>query len=204
MEDLDLKFSTLPNKKYDIIYADPPWQYSANSFSVKQKGSSKRVYDTGGASTHYPTMSHEELMAFDIPSIANKNCILFMWAVSPKLDQALELGETWGFNYREIGFVWNKKVTNPGYYTMSQCEMVLIFDKGNLHIPVVMPDQFQSIKRGDHSSKPDHIRHAIHSMYPDRTKIELFARDSFYPNWDYFGNQLEPDRLLLPLKMKES
>ena len=52
---------------YEIIYADPPWRYSA-----------KKV--RGAAENHYPTMSIDELCALPVAELAAKDSALFMWA----------------------------------------------------------------------------------------------------------------------------
>ena len=56
-------------EKYPIIYADPPWRYSA-----------KKVQ--GAAENHYPTMSIEELCALPVAELAAKDSALFMWAIN--------------------------------------------------------------------------------------------------------------------------
>ena len=42
--------------KYQIIYADPPWDYKG-----QKQHSGKGKQDTGGAIKHYPTMKLQEL-----------------------------------------------------------------------------------------------------------------------------------------------
>ena len=64
------------------------------------------------------------MMDWDVNSIANKDCLLFMWVSSPHMEQAFELGKSWGFTYSTVAFVWDKQRVCPGFYTMSQCEMV--------------------------------------------------------------------------------
>ena len=57
-------------KKYSIIYADPPWRYEQSKVQ-------------GSAEKHYPTMSIEQLCALPVKEIADKDCILFLWATFP-------------------------------------------------------------------------------------------------------------------------
>ncbi len=83
-------------KKYSIIYADPPWRYTA-----------KKVQ--GAAENHYPTMSIDELCALPVADIAAPDSALFMWATFPQLPEALRLIREWGFNYKSVAFVWLKK-----------------------------------------------------------------------------------------------
>ena len=172
--------------KYDIIYADPPWDYKGQT----QHGG-KGVSDTGGAIAHYPTMTLTELKAFPIDRFAKKDCLLFMWATSPHLDQAIELGKAWGFEWATVAFVWDKKRVNPGFYTMSQCELCLVFKKGKIPEPRGARNVRQLVreKRGKHSRKPDEVRKRIDMMFPQLDKIELFAREQT-ENWDVWGDEV--------------
>ena len=180
-----LLYPDLPDKKYDIIYADPPWDYQGQ----KQHNGEGGV-DTGGASTHYPTLTLPELRMLDIESISNENCLLFLWTTGPHLDQAIHLGTIWGFEYKQIAFVWDKQKTNPGAYTLTQCEHVLVFKKGKRPDDrLATPRQLVSEERTKHSKKPQEIRDRIYMMYPDATRIELFARDED-DNWDAWGNEV--------------
>ena len=173
-------------KKYSVIYADPPWDYKGQLQHSGAGGS-----DTGGALRHYPTITTEEMKTWRIDSIASDDCLLFMWASSPHLDQAIDLGKAWGFSWATVGFVWDKQRTNPGYYTMSQCELCLVFKKGK--IPQPRGDrnirQIVSAPRENHSQKPDEVRHRIELMFPTQSKLELFARQKI-EGWDYWGNEV--------------
>ena len=79
------------DNKYKIIYADPPWKY-------KDKGCQ------GAAEKVYNVMSIEEMSQLPIEKIADRDCVLFMWATYPKMQEALELIKLWGFTYKTIGF----------------------------------------------------------------------------------------------------
>lgn len=171
------------NKKYDIIYADPPWRYeSQRCIDVKSALNEKENF-------HYPTMSFDEIYNLPIKEITNKNCLLFLWVVSPKIPECLVTGVKWGFKYITIGFVWEKILTNPGNYTLSSIEMCAIFKKGKIPIPrgSRTEKQFLYRKKQKHSQKPDEIRKRIENMFPTQSKIELFARNQ-YPGWDVWGN----------------
>ena len=177
----------LPNKKYEIIYADPPWQYDIGTQHTGKGGKT-----SGGSATHYLTAKTSEMEKWDIKSIAEKNSILFMWTSSPHLEEAIELGKAWGFEYKTIAFIWDKQRVNPGYYTMSQCEIVLLFKRGKIPQPRGSRNirQFVSSLREKHSKKPDEVRDRITKMFPTQTKIELFAR-SVYDGWDAWGNEVD-------------
>lgn len=179
-------FENLPGGKFDIIYADPPWLYQENS-----KGEPVAMSVAKPIKDHYPTLSLEELSDLDVASIASDDCLLFMWTTGPKLDTAMELGPAWGFKYVTLGFVWDKIKVNPGYYTMSQCEICLIFKRGRIPQPRGQRNirQMLSEKRTAHSAKPNEIRKRIEAMFPNQKKLELFAREKS-EGWTVWGNEI--------------
>ena len=71
----------------------------------------------------------EELKKIPVNKICEKDCLLFLWVVSPMLDSCIDVLKSWGFKYSTIGFIWNKERTNPGSYTMSECEICIIGKK---------------------------------------------------------------------------
>lgn len=170
---------------YDIIYADPPWDYKGQT----QHGG-KGNPDSGGASLHYPTMTVDDMIA-DITVPANDDALLFMWTSSPHLDQAIKLGQGWGFKYATVAFVWDKQRVNPGFYTMSQTELCLVFKRGKIPTPRGARNvkQLVSEMRREHSRKPDAVRSGIEQMFPTQTKLEMFARTQT-PGWAVWGNQI--------------
>lgn len=174
---------------YDIIYADPPWDYKGQKQHNGANGDT-----TGGAIRHYPTMVLTELQQLPVAKLCNTDCLLFMWTSSPHLDQSIELMRAWGFKYVTVAFVWDKQRVNPGYYTMSQCELVLLGKRGKIPTPRGARNirQFVSIERGRHSEKPNEIRQRIMQMFPQQTKLELFARCKT-DGWDIWGNELTND-----------
>lgn len=182
-------FKPFPNKKYSIIYADPAWDYKGQTQHAGIKSS-----DTGGAREHYPTLTLKQMKQLDVPSICEKDCLLFMWSSSPHLDQAIDLMKHWQFNWATIGFVWDKQRVNPSFYTMSQIEICLIGKKKKGKIPQPRGArnvrQFLSKMRTKHSEKPNEIRTRIDLMFPNHQKIELFARTT-HTGWDSWGNQIK-------------
>jgi len=170
---------------YSVIYADPPWDYAGQT-------QHSTVASTKSALDHYNTMTLSELKQMGVQDICEKDCLLFLWTSSPHLKQAIELIEAWGFRYMTIAFVWEKQKTNPGYYTMSQCEICLVGKRGKIPTPrgSRKERQFLSELRRAHSQKPDEIRERIHRMFPTQKKLEMFARQKS-PGFDVFGNQVE-------------
>ncbi len=178
-----MKYPPLPAEKYEVIYADPPWDYKGQ---LQHAGAGSG--DSGGAIRHYPTLRLAELKKLAVDSIAADNGLLFMWATSPHLDQAIELGKSWSFSWATVAFVWDKMRTNPGFYTLSQCELCLVFKRGKIPGPRGERNVRQLIRarRGCHSSKPAEARERIERLFPDQKRIELFAR-SRSAGWDSWG-----------------
>lgn len=186
-------YPELPEKRYDIIYADPPWDYGGkmqfdrSSKGVEEIDLTRKIF-ISSAAFKYPTLKTEVLKKIPIQEISNDDCLMFMWATSPHLQQAIGLGEAWGFEYRTVGFVWDKMVHNPGKYTLSNCELCLIFKRGKIPSPrgARNVQQLVRVPRGKHSEKPKEVLRNIELMFPSQEKIELFARKKV-PGWDYWG-----------------
>jgi len=186
-------FLPFPDKKYDIIYADPPWdyggkmQYDRTSIKTENLGFEKDIF-ISAANFQYPTVKLRDLKKLCVKNIAKDDCILFMWTTGPQMANAIELGEAWGFEYKTVAFVWDKQVHNPGRYTLSQTEFVLAFKHGKFPSPRGARNvkQLVSVHRGKHSVKPLEVIEGITKMFPEQDKIELFARRN-YDGWDNWG-----------------
>ena len=178
----------IKSKKYNIIYADPPWTYRVWT----AKGGHK------SASAHYKTMSLKEICSLPVAELADKNCILFMWATYPNLCEAFDVLKAWGFTYKTVGFTWMKMYSNGrpvcglGYYTRANAEICLIATKGKpkrinkgVYQAILAPQQ-------EHSRKPDEIRERIVQLMGNLPRIELFARQKV-AGWDSWGNEIESD-----------
>jgi N6-adenosine-specific RNA methylase IME4 len=173
-------------KKYQIIYADPPWEYDS-SRSIAQKSCLSRE-----CKDHYSYMSIQQICALPIKGLTDTSALLFLWTTSPKLNLAFNVISAWGFTYSTVAFVWEKVRVNPSYYTLSSTELCLVARKGNIPKPRGKRNirQFYQEERNKHSKKPDGIRNLIVEMFPMQAKIELFARQKT-EGWDVFGNDVE-------------
>lgn len=176
-------YAELPLRRYEVIYADPPWDYKGQ---LQHAGPGSE--DTGGAERHYGTLTLAQLGRLPVASIAADDCLLFLWSTSPHLDQAIALGKAWGFAWATVAFVWDKERVNPGFYTLSQCELCLVFKRGRIPRPRGARDVRQLVRaeRGPHSAKPEEVRRRIEAMFPTQARIELFARRAA-PGWDAWG-----------------
>lgn len=184
-------------KKYDVIYADPPWSYYNDSDALPECTTIR-----GMRRPPYPVMGSESIKSLPIQDLSKDNCILFIWTTDYHLQKCIEIIQAWGFTYKTIGFVWAKlnkdksHVTFMGAYTMkSGCELCLIATRGKDATKLVKQHNirgyYESI-RERHSKKPDEIRSRIDSLVGEVDKIELFARQ-FSDGWDVWGNEVESD-----------
>lgn len=203
---LDNLYPKLPNKKYQVIYADPPWdyggkmQYDKSTIKSENEGFEREIF-ISSASFKYPTLKLKDLMLLDVASIAADDCILFMWTTGPQLANSVKLGESWGFEYKTVAFVWDKMVHNPGRYTLSQTEFVLAFKKGKFPTPRGARNvrQLVQVHRGEHSEKPLEVIDGITKMFPQQEKIELFARNNFI-GWDNWGLEIPDAKIEIKTK----
>ena len=197
---LDELYPKLPNQKFDVIYADPPWNYNGklqfdkSSAGVDKIDFSRKIF-ISSASFKYPTLKTEELKKLPVQEIANNDCLLFMWTSNPHLAQAVELGEAWGFDYKTVAFVWDKMNHNPGQYTLSNCELCLVFKRGKIPKPRGARNvkQLVRVRRGEHSEKPKEVMGAIEKMFPHHKRIELFARNKA-DGWTAWGLDVFTER----------
>lgn len=167
---------SLPEGEFNVIYADPPWRYE---FSKD---------DADKIEAHYPTMPVEEISALKIPS--SEDAVLFLWATAPKLREALEVMEAWGFDYR-TNAVWDKEWIGMGYWFRGQHEFLLVGVRGNVSPPEpgTRVSSVYSERRTKHSKKPDYYYSLIQRMVPNGKYLELFARQRYNDEWTVWGDE---------------
>jgi len=185
-------------KKYQIIYADPPWHFS-----------SKELQKYGGVrftplSKHYPIQNKDWIKNLPVSEIVANDACIFLWTTDAHLKEAIETMEAWGFKYVTIGFVWKKitstgkTVANLGAWTMKNCEVCLFGTKGNMLKFKKANNVYQLIEaeRTRHSEKPKEVRFRIEQIFGELPRIELFARERV-SGWDVWGNEVKSDIELL-------
>lgn len=182
-------------KKYNIIYADPPWSYK-----------DKALAGNRGAGCKYKVQDKEWIDNLPVASLAEDDCVLFLWVTMPKLNECWDLIEKWGFTYKTVAFTWVKKNKKKpswfwgmGSWTRANAELCLIATKGK---PKRIDAGVHSVidtKIEGHSKKPDVVRDKIVQLLGDLPRVELFARDKT-EGWDVWGNEVESDIDLTPLK----
>ena len=202
-QQLGAKITALPEKKYGVLYADPPWRFKPYSDATGMDRA---------ADNHYPTMDLEAIKALPIPAAAD--CVLFLWATVPMLPEAFDVMKTWGFIYKSES-TWVKDKAGTGYWVRGIVEHLLIGRRGR-DVPAPAPgEQFPGIieaPRKRHSEKPDIVADEIGRLFPNVPKLEMFARKE-RPGWTVWGNEIPradlgapavPDDLSIPAFLRRT
>lgn len=171
---------------YQIIYADPPWEYRDKALSGNR-----------GACCKYSTMNQAQIRSLPVDQIAARDCCLFMWVTMPKLDECWPILAAWGFTYKTVAFTWiktNKRADTlfwgMGRWTRANAELCLLATRGS---PKRCSARVHSIIKSPieaHSKKPDEVKSRIVSLCGDLPRVELFARNST-PGWHTWGNECD-------------
>lgn len=180
----------LPDGKFDVVLADPPWSY----YGAQDKWAA--------AAKFYDTMGDDEILALDVRSLLRPSSVIFLWATGPRLDLAIRTLAAWGVHYRGVAFVW-VKTTKAGVpfgargvrpsIVKPTTEFVLAgaMKKSGRPLPVADESVAQVVLAppAAHSQKPDEIQARIERLYPDASRIELFARRR-REGWAAWGNEV--------------
>jgi N6-adenosine-specific RNA methylase IME4 len=168
----------LPDGKYRVIYADPPWAYENTMPDYM-----------GVQDDHYQTLTVKQLCEMPVMEIANEDAVLFLWVTSPILAESFELIDAWGFEYK-TSFIWDKVDHVMGHYNSVRHEFLLVCVRGSCPLDnKKLYDSVVTEPRSDHSRKPEIFREIIDTIYPNGNRIELFARKQT-EGWDVYGNEV--------------
>ena len=175
-------------KKYNIIYADPPWKFNFH----KRHGLSDKA-----KARLYPTMNDDDIINLPVKDLADDNCILFLWVMDSEIPLALRVVDSWGFKYKTVAFTWIKTTKNTyhfggGNWTRSNPEQCLLATRGKIRRLSASVRKLIISPLREHSRKPDEVRNRIVMLVGDLPRIELFAREKA-EGWDVWGNEVESD-----------
>ena len=180
----------LLNKRFDVLLLDPPWNYYGSATKPAAAGK------------HYTLIPDDEMEKLPIAKIVKNPGVVFLWATCPRLDFALECIKAWNLYFRGVAFVWIKTKQN-GEPIKAQgvrpsvvkplTELVLVASSKRLErtLPLASESVCQTVfaPRGDHSTKPLEVQERIEQLYPDTTKLEMFAR-KYRKGWSCWGDAL--------------
>ena len=176
------------DKTYDLILADPPWKQSKGGAKAVRKNSSGKPLD-------YPTATLEEITEHLIAatSHASENSVLFLWTIDKYLFEAQHIAESLGYKLH-ARMVWNKVTGIPAAFTVRYGhEYLLYMYKGKLPpIAIAERGKIHTVfveKARRHSQKPDVSYEIMERLYPNASKLELYARLE-RNGWDCWGNEV--------------
>lgn len=160
-------------EEFEIVLADPPWKYDFSETKCRQ------------IENNYPTATIEDI--YKHAPKTTENAILFLWATAPKLREAMQVVDAWGFEYKTHA-IWDKCKIGMGYWFRGQHELLIVATKGNAS-PPISENRVSSIfkePRGEHSKKPDCVYEWIESAFVSYKKLEMYARSN-RPGWHSWG-----------------
>ncbi len=187
-----------PDKKYSIIYADPPW----NGLGWNN-GSGQKC-----PANHYEVQDVAWIRSLPVSAISESNSALFLWVTFPNLEDGLSVMRSWGFKYATCAFNWVKRnrkadtfFVGCGNYTRANSEICLLGVRGKMQKRVVSRSvrQVCDARVGRHSEKPAEIRDRIVELFGDVPRIELFARQH-HEGWDCWGNEVPLETPTMPVE----
>lgn len=178
-------------KKYQIIYADPPWKIS--------KGGKKSARpNSSGEELDYPVISLDEIQAHLLSATRNTedNSVMFLWTIDKYLHEAEQMARILGWKLH-ARMIWNKVTGIPAAFTVRYGhEYLLYFYRGKL-LPVALEERgkihtvfTEQVKR--HSQKPEIAYQIIERLYPNINRLEMYARIK-RDGWDTWGNEVKND-----------
>lgn len=187
----------LPDKKYNIIVADPPWdiKFSEDRNRDKRRSTGSPKGTWTAPNINYSTMSLEDIKNLDVKSISDKNSKLFLWVINKYIENSYSVARSWGFKPITM-LTWCKTPRGMGLggVFVQTTEHVLFCSKGSFKYDHRINTTWFNWKRPEkgtgpkHSRKPHQLIELIDEIFPTGSKIELFARERV-DGWDTWGDE---------------
>jgi N6-adenosine-specific RNA methylase IME4 len=176
-------------RKVALWVMDPPLEY-------------KRKKSCGAADNHYNVMPVEEIIKIDLLKNSADDCMLGIWGWGPKTTELTRIVDGLGFDIVTILKIWIKTKNGNiakkalGSYTRQVAEIFYLCKRKGCNIRKYI----RSIKKAEnnllfaerrkHSEKPREIFEFLDRYFFDVPKVELYSRDPFNKNWDYYGDEV--------------
>lgn len=171
--------------KFGCILLDPAWTYQ-----------DKALAGNRGAGCKYSLMTLDDMKQLPVADLADDDCVMFVWATFPLLQEGLDLIRAYGFTFKTVAFTW-VKTTSKGTYSIgmgrwsrSNAEIVMLATKGKPKRVDAGVNQIVAAPRGKHSAKPPEVRDRIVRLLGDIPRVELFAREQV-GDWVALGNEID-------------
>jgi len=162
-------------KKFQCIYADPPWKYGNQGTRA-------------ATDNHYPTMTVDEIAAERVSEITADDCHLHLWTTNAFLFDAQKVMESWGFTYKSV-LIWVKPQMGIGNYWRVSHEFLLLGVKGKLKFQNRAQKSWFEENRTKHSAKPEEARKRVMLVSPG-PYLEMYGR-KVTDGWSVYGNEVQ-------------
>lgn len=174
--------------KYKVIYADVPWTYRN-----ERTGGSM----SSGSAQKYKTLSLPDILSLPVALVADRDSVLFLWATTPLLPEALSVMSAWGFTYK-TSLYWRKIMSlGMGFWYRGQVEQLLLGVRGRVKAFRIQKPNFIQTKVRDHSQKPEEMRELV-ELCGLSPRLELFAT-SWTDSWDCVGSTISGEDIRVSL-----
>jgi N6-adenosine-specific RNA methylase IME4 len=174
---LDAAAVAMPTGRYSVIVADPPWAYQKRAGDATHRGD-----------LPYPPMSTDEICALDVASLAEDDCVLWLWTTNAFMRDAFRVIDSWGFEERTI-LTWAKNRIGLGDWLRGQTEHCILAARGKPTLTLVSQTTLLHGDVREHSRKPDEFYSLVESLCHG-SKLELFCRTPRL-GWAKWGAETE-------------
>lgn len=178
----DWPWGDLAPSSFGLIMADPPWHFDLYSARGEEKS----------PQAQYRTMSIDQIARLPVGELAARDCLLWLWATAPMIDQQIGIAARWGFTFKTSG-VWVKTTRHgklgfgTGYVLRNCHEPFVIATRGSPRTTRAVRSVIMAESR-EHSRKPDAAFLAAEELVPDVARLELFSREA-RRGWDAWGDE---------------
>ena len=176
-EDIRLNPVVTPDGRYQVIVCDPPWKYDNRAEDTTHRGKNL-----------YPEMTVPEICALPVGTLAQPNCILWLWTTNAFMRGAYECLDAWGFQEKTI-LTWDKVNMGLGDWLRNVTEHCILAVKGRPMVSLTNQTTLLTEKRREHSRKPLAFYAMVEALCPG-SKLEMFARES-RDGWSSWGAEAE-------------
>lgn len=193
-------FGDMPMFGFDMIMADPNWEFQTWSDAGKAEKSPE---------SHYETMSIDEIAALPVGQLAAKDAVLWLWGTHPMvLDSMGDVSRgvapdasyspvghvirSWGFRFVTSG-TWVKRTRRgllafgTGYRLRCASEPFFIACNGNPETARTVRTIIEGPLR-QYSRKPSEAYVEAERMMPGARRADLFSRED-RPGWTAWGHE---------------
>ena len=170
-----------PDKKYNTVVIDPPWEISLTG-TVKRENRAKTL--------PYKTMTLSEIKELPIQSIINTGGHLYLWVTNKTLRDGYDVLDAWGIRFHLVLPLVKPSGIAPcmGYVFASEFCLLGFAGKPMQKFTSIGALNWFNHKTRVHSTKPDEFYTVVERMSPS-PRIDMFARRQRI-GWDAWGDEV--------------